>query len=84
MFEKIYEVTYYRGFEQVDTDLFTDLELAVRCFLEYDGDAIICEYPLKEGQLMPAPLIERQMKNTYDYWGETGEMVYNKIMEDKK
>ena len=80
MFKKIYEVTYYRGFEQIDTDLFTDLDLAVKCFVDWKKEAMMCEYPLKEGQLLPTPLIERQVKGDYDYWGETGEKIYQKII----
>ena len=46
-------------------------------------EALICEYPLKEGELLPNPLIVRHPDGTYDYWGETGENIYNKIMEKK-
>ena len=84
MFDKIYEVTYYNGCEIRDMDLFTSLDLAVDSFLEYEKEALICEYRLKKGQLLPTPLIERHPKGTYDYWGETGEKIYNKIMENKQ
>ena len=84
MFEKIYEVTCHDSFEVVSTDLFTDLDLAVQCFVDWHVEAIICEYPLKEGKLLPTPLIERHPEGNYDYWGETGEYVYEKIMERKE
>ena len=84
MFEKIYEVTYSNGCEICDTNLFGSLDLAVDSFLEYEKEALICEYRLKKGQLLPTPLIERLPKGTYDYWGKTGEKIYNKIMENKQ
>ena len=83
MFEKIYEVTYSNGFEIVGTGLFTDLDLAIECFVDWQVEALICEYPLKEGELLPNPLIVRHPDGTYDHWGETGENIYNKIMEKK-
>ena len=83
MFDKIYEVTYYNGCEIRDMDLFTSLDLAVDSFLEYEKEALICEYRLKKGQLLPNPLIVRHPDGTYDHWGETGENIYNKIMEKK-
>lgn len=83
MFEKIYEVTYYRGFEQVGTGLFTDFDLAVQCFMDWKGESNISAYPMKGGQLLGSPLIERVGEGSYNYWGETGVMIYNKIMEKK-
>ena len=81
MFEKIYEVSYYNGFELRDTDLFTDLDLAIECFIDYKGEACIFEYPLKEGQLLMEPVIEKNSKGGYDCWGKTGEYVYDKVMK---
>lgn len=81
MFEKIYEVSYYNGLELLDTDLFTDLDLAIECFIEYKREALICEYPLKEGQLLSISVIERYSEGTYDYCGETGKYAYNKVIK---